>query len=48
MQVTIGNDVEFILTGKRGPVSSIGMVGGTKSFPSPCDCGALQEDNVLA
>ena len=48
MQVTIGNDVEFILTGKKGPVSSIGIVGGTKSFPSPCDCGALQEDNVLA
>lgn len=48
MIVTIGNDVEFILVDKRGPVSSIGIVGGSKSLPSPCECGALQEDNVLA
>lgn len=48
MTITIGNDVEFILTRNSVPVSSIGLIGGSKQFPRPCLRGALQEDNVLA
>ena len=48
MTITIGNDVEFILTKNSIPVSSIGMIGGSKKYPRPCLMGALQEDNVLA
>ncbi len=46
--VLIGNDVEFILTKGGVPFSAIGLVGGSKKFPSKCNLGALQEDNVLA
>lgn len=48
MTVTIGNDVEFILTRGDSAVSVIGMIGGTKRDPLPCKLGALQEDNVVA
>jgi len=48
MHITIGNDVEFILVKGKVPVSAIGFVGGSKTSPSPCHLGALQEDNVLA
>lgn len=48
MHPSIGNDVEFILTRGRTPISAIGLVGGSKDCPSPCPHGALQEDNVLA
>ena len=48
MTNTIGHDVEFILTREGNPVSSIGLIGGSKDFPRPCNLGALQEDNVLA
>ena len=48
MTITIGNDVEFILVKGITPVSSIGLIGGSKEFPRPCRLGALQEDNVLA
>lgn len=48
MTILIGNDVEFILVSGNSPKSAIGIVGGSKDSPSPCKCGALQEDNVLA
>ena len=46
--ITIGNDAEFILTHNDLPVSSVGLLGGTKKIPFPVRLGALQEDNVLA
>lgn len=48
MTITIGNDVEFILVRNNAPKSSVGLIGGSKSYPLPCLLGALQEDNVLA
>lgn len=48
MKITIGNDAEFILTRNGAPCSAIGMIGGSKKYPSRCKKGALQEDNVLA
>lgn len=46
--ISIGNDAEFILIKGKTPISSIGLIGGTKDNPLPVNLGALQEDNVLA
>jgi len=45
---TIGCDPEvfFMKGGKVYP--AIGLIGGNKDSPKPCDGGALQEDNVMA
>lgn len=44
----LGCDPEYILTKKRVPFSSIGLIGGSKIAPLDVKDGALQEDNVLA
>ena len=49
MNITIGHDAELFAVDNYGHVCSvIGLVGGTKEAPSPCNRGALQEDNVMA
>lgn len=46
---TIGADPEiFLLNDEGGPVSAIGLIGGSKHEPRPVNLGAVQEDNVLA
>lgn len=46
--VTIGADPEVFLRNGATIVSAIGHVGGSKDAPVPVQCGAVQEDNVLA
>lgn len=56
--ITIGADTEFFLIGKNGkPMSSVGLIGGTKKDPikisnilktTDFDDFMIQEDNVLA
>jgi len=49
MPLTIGADPElFVADSANNIVSGIGHVGGTKTEPKPVNCGAVQEDNVLA
>jgi Phage phiEco32-like COOH.NH2 ligase-type 2 len=45
---TLGADPEgFLINSKGKPISSIGLIGGTKQNPLPVPGGSLQEDNVL-
>ena len=48
MQVTVGADPEVFLKHGNNIISAIGRVGGSKEEPVPVECGALQEDNILA
>ena len=48
--ITIGHDTEVFLWSPtyQNYVSAVGLIGGSKQMPRPCDGGALQEDNIMA
>ena len=46
--ITIGADPELFVIDGDEPVPVIGKLGGTKDQPIRVECGAVQEDNVLA
>lgn len=48
LNASIGADPEIFLTINGVIESVVGKLGGTKNHPLPVECGALQEDNMLA
>jgi hypothetical protein len=48
VETTIGCDPEVFFLRGDNVYPAIGMIGGTKEEPIPCNGGALQEDNVMA
>ena len=47
-ETTIGCDPEVFFIKNDNIFPAVGLVGGNKEHPVPCEGGALQEDNVMA